>query len=337
MEARLRAMRFVGVNSPMEMKELPDPDPRPGWVVLEVVAAGLCHSDLYILNGGLKDTMSTDDGTMLQTTPPITLGHEIAGRVRALGDGVEGLEVGERVISGGPMMPHASPGLTIDGGFAELVAIPRAKVQRIPEGVSFEAAAVATDSVATAFSAVRTSGALRAGETVGIVGLGGLGLNGVRTGALCGGVVYGVDIDTGTFDAAIGLGAQECFTDIADLAPLRPNLIVDFAGTGETTRAALRALAPGGRVVLVGMAADVAPVDTHRLILGGKMLRGSLGRTADDMLDVLDLMAKGELQPVVTAVPFEELNEHYAQLERGAVVGRLVTHPGAHSSTPPSA
>ena len=320
-------MRFLGVGQPMQLMETPDPVPAPGWVVLRVEAAGLCHSDSSILDGSMEYTMSTDDGELLRTTTPITLGHESAGTVHALGDGVTGFAIGDRVISGGPMIPRAAPGLTIDGGFAQYLAIPQEKLQPIPDGVSFEMAAVATDSIATAYSAVRTTGALQAGETVGVVGLGGLGLSGLRTAVLRGGVVFGVDVNPATFDAARQRGAVDCFTDTQTLSALKPDLVLDFAGTGVTTEGALSVIKRGGRVVVVGMMNDEARVNTHRLILGRQTLRGSFGRTAQDMTEVLDLLADGELQPELTIVAFSELNEAYETLNRGGVVGRMVTLP----------
>jgi propanol-preferring alcohol dehydrogenase len=188
-------------------------------------------------------------------------------------------------------------------------------------------AAVSTDSIATAYSAVRTTGALQSGETVGIIGLGGLGLSGLRTAVLRGGVVYGVDVNPSAFDAARERGAVECFTDIKALAALKPDLVLDFAGTGATTEGALSIVKKGGRVVVVGMMNDSARVNTHRLILGRQTLRGSFGRTAQDMAEVLDLLATDELRPVLTTVALGELNEAYGRLDRGSVVGRLVTFP----------
>jgi len=313
---------------PMELQDIPIPDAAPGWVVLRVKAAGLCHSDLHILDGSMTHTMSTDEGELLSTTAPITLGHEIAGTVFELGDGVPNhFAIGDRVISGGPIIPRATPGLTIDGGFAEYVTVPHEKLQPIPEGVGFDEAAVSTDSIATAYSAVRTTAEVRTGETVAIVGLGGLGLNGVRTAALLGGTVYGVDVNPLTFDAARDAGAVECFAKLESLRDLQPDVIVDFAGTGSTTEQALDVVRSGGRVVVVGMAATATTIDMHRLILRRQTLRGSFGRTATDMAEVLDLLAQGQLQPETTVVDLADLNEAYARLERGEVVGRLVTHP----------
>lgn len=319
---------MIAAGRPMELRDIPLPHAAPGWVVLRVEAAGLCHSDLHILDGSLTHTMSTEEGELLTTTAPITLGHEIAGTIFELGDGVPSrFAVGDRVISGGPMIPRAAPGLTIDGGFAEYVTVPHEKLQFIPDGVGFDEAAVSTDSIATSYSAVRTTAGVSAGETVAIIGLGGLGLNGVRTAALLDSTVYGVDINPLTFEAARAAGATDCFTEVEALRDVRPDVLVDFAGTGSTTEQALSVVRTGGRVVVVGMAATAVTVDTHRLILGRQTLRGSFGRTATDMTEVLDLLAHGQLRPETTVVDLADLNEAYAQLERGKVVGRLVTHP----------
>ena len=97
---------------------------------------------------------------------------------------------------------------------------------------------------------MRTTGALQAGETVGIIGLGGLGLNGVRTAVLRGATVYGVDINPAAFAAARERGATDCFTDIGALAARKPDLVLDFAGTGSTTEGALDVVKRGGRVVV---------------------------------------------------------------------------------------
>jgi len=321
-------MRMMTAGQPMEMVDLPIPRAEPGWVVIRVRAAGICHSDLHILDGSLVNTMSTEDGDLLATTAPITLGHEIAGTIHEVGQDVpQHLVVGDRVISGGQTIPHAAPGLTIDGGFAEYVTVPYEKIQPIPEGVGFDQAAVSTDSIATAYSAVRTTAAVTAGETVAIIGLGGLGLNGVRTAKLLDANVYGIDNNSRTFDAAREAGAVECFTDVAAVRDMRPDAIIDFAGTGSTTEQALAAVRSGGRVVVVGMAATTASVDTHHLILRRQTLRGSFGRTPGDMAEVLDLIGQGRLTPEVTTVELAELNEAYGRLERGEVVGRLVTHP----------
>jgi propanol-preferring alcohol dehydrogenase len=264
----------------------------------------------------------------------MTLGHEMAGIVAEIGEGVTGLAVGDRVAAiAGPWDMSASHGIMIDGGFAEFATIPASQAVHLPDGVSFDVAAVATDSVATAYHALCSTGELLSGETVGVIGLGGLGLNGVQIGNLVGAAVYGVDISPATFSLATAAGARSCFTAVADLAEFSPDLIVDFAGAGSTTAAALEAVRVGGRVVAVGLAERHANIDVFTLIRGMKSLKGSWGMGSDraraqaEFGEIVGYLASGQISPLVDIVPFEGLNAAYERLEHGDVGGRLVTHP----------
>lgn len=331
----MKAMRFFEANEPLELVELPNPAPGPGWVVLDVKAAGICHSDLHVLDGS---------GIPWLDKMPITLGHEVAGTVALLGDGVTGFAIGDRVGVANLSHPEdraaanqvrSGPGMEVDGGYAEQCMIHSSALVPIPDGVSFASAALAADAIATAYHAVRTTADVRAGHTVGIIGLGGLGMSGLRTAVLCGASGYGVDVNTATFDDAKCAGAIECFSDVADLEPLHPDVIIDFVGTSATIAAALKAVggASGGRgwsgtVVVVGLATEHITVSATDLIHGHKTLRGSLGATKDELRQVYDFLAAGELVPVVEEVPLPELNSALKRLERREVTGhRLVAVP----------
>jgi propanol-preferring alcohol dehydrogenase len=145
---------------------------------------------------------------------------------------------------------------------------------------------------------------------------------------LAGATVYGVDIRPEVFAAALEAGARECFTDVRELGALRPHMIIDFAGVGTSTSAALRAVRPGGRVVVVGLGARETTVRTHDLVTRFKTLRGSLGATKQDLREVYALLAGGEMTPLIEEAPFDDLNAALDRLRRGEVRGRLVTRPG---------
>ncbi|WP_245721835.1 zinc-binding dehydrogenase [Nocardia crassostreae] len=318
-------MQFVGVGAALELRDVPGPEPEAGWVVLDVEAVGLCHTDIHVLHGAIPGT-----------PVPITLGHEVAGTIAVLGAGVDGFRVGEWVVLAidsvrGALADDWSlvPGIRYDGGYAEQVLAHEGALVRIPDGVSFAQAAVATDSVATAYHAVRTIGEAKAGQTAGIIGLGGLGLMGAVVADICGCTVYGVDINTGTFDAARGFGVRECYTDIGELAAVAPDLIVDFAGVGSTTADAGAVVRAGGRIVLVGLGRSETAVRNADLVNRMIQLHGSIGSEPEEVRQVLDLIAAGRMQPVLEEVPFETLPESLGRLERGEVVGRLYTRPRA--------
>ncbi|MER5889481.1 zinc-binding dehydrogenase [Streptomyces sp. NPDC001941] len=319
-------MRFSEVGKPLSLETLPDPVPGPGWVVVDIEAAGLCHSDLHI-------TAGMDLGAGLAVTTPLTLGHEGAGVISAVGEGVEEFSVGDRV--GIALVVHPvetmdfAPGVGCDGAFAEKELVPASALVRIPDGVSFAEAAVATDSVATAYHAVRAAGAVKPGQRVAVIGLGGLGLNAVHIAEYLGAQVYGVDINPAARAAAEEAGAVTCWPDTAHLAALAPDVIVDFVGAAATTAAAADAVRPGGRVVLVGLSETVAPLPIASVVTRNVQLIGSLGASKDELREVYDLIASGALTPAATEVEFHELPAAMDRLARGQVRGRLYTRPRA--------
>ncbi|GGM23979.1 zinc-dependent alcohol dehydrogenase [Streptomyces fumigatiscleroticus] len=317
----MKAYRYVSEGEPLRLVDVPDPVPEAGWVVVDVEAAGLCHSDVHVLDGTIQPSRR----------PPFTLGHEVAGTVSALGEGVEGHAVGDRVavaiIAHPEVQAHYAPGIGVDGGYAERVVAHASTLVPVPAAVSTVHAAVATDSVVTAYHAVRTEARARPGEVIAVVGLGGLGLNGVRTGVLAGATVYGVDINPDTFGAARAAGASGCFTDLSALADLRPDAVVDFAGVGSTTSDAIDVVRRRGRVVLVGLGSRTSSFSSGNLVRKSVELRGSYGADKDELRQVLDLIARGRIEPAVEEIPFAGLNEGLGRIGRGDVRGRLVTRP----------
>lgn len=321
----MKAYQFNSPETGLELVDIDAPRPGPGQVLIDVDVAGMCQSDVHIVNGHGDDWLRKR---------PIVLGHEVAGTVRGLGPDVTGVQVGDRVAIALISHPieHAdfahAIGLGFDGGYARQALAPVANLVPIPAGVSFAHAAVATDSVATAYHAVVTEAAIETGMIVAIVGLGGLGLNGVRIAALQQATVYGVDIDRTVFDDARAQGAVDCFTTVDDV-PVALDAVIDFAGVGMTTADAVTVVKPGGRVVLVGLGAPEATIPTHQLVTKNIQLRGSIGASIGELEAVLALIAEGNLTPVLEEVDFGDLPAALTRLQAGAVRGRLVTRPDA--------
>lgn len=319
----MKAYHFNSAGEGLRLVELDDLAAGPGQVVIDVKAAGLCHSDLHILKG---------PGGAWASKRPIILGHEIAGTVRQVGSGVSNVALGDRVAIAlvshplSEMDPRTAPGLGCDGGYAEQAVFPADFLVKIPPRVSLEQAAVATDSISTAYHAVVTEAGIVSDMRVAIIGLGGLGLSGARIAVLRGATVYGVDIDINSFDAARQQGVTECFTSIADV-PRPIDVVVDFAGVGTTTAEAALAVRLGGRVVVVGLGAELATINTVDLVTRNVRLQGSLGSSRDELAQVLGLIADGSLVPVLEEVPFDALTEALDRLDTGTVSGRLFTRP----------
>lgn len=330
------AWRYVGAHRPPERHELEIPRPGPGEVLVRVRAAGVCHSDLHVLEG------------IAPFPTPMTLGHEGAGVVEELGEGVTGLERGGLVALYGPnacgecrfcragdenlCTAGRALGLGVDGAYAEYVRCPARSAIPVPNGVSPAAAAVATDAVLTPYHALKSVAGLRAGEIAVIIGLGGLGMNAVSVARLLGAYVIAADIVPEKLERAREQGADETL-DTRDTAAVEaltarlPDLVADFVGIEPTVAMAQQIVRPGGRVALVGLGAVSGPLLTFRYGAQQIAVLGSFWGTSQELREVLALIAQGRLSPPVTTEPLEHLPAVLDRLKRGAVEGRIALTP----------
>ena len=313
----MKAWLFTGANEPLEYIERVTPDPGPNEVLVEVRGSGLCHSDVGRMDGTLTPYMPKK--------PPIILGHEIAGMIVATGEGVTDFAVGDRVVASGTQA--YCPGRNADGGYATHCVLPVHCLLPLPDGVSYVQGAAATDAGQTSHHAVVVSGDVKAGERVGIIGLGGLGMTGARIAVLRGAEVYAAEPRKEAWDAAREQGVVEAVADVTELAGYGLDLIVDFAGFGVTTAGAIDVIRPGGRVVLVGLGRTETTIATMPLIAKSVTLKGSGGGEPADTAAVLDYMARGELTIQASAIDFDGIPEGLRRLQRGGVVGRIVARP----------
>jgi alcohol dehydrogenase, propanol-preferring len=312
--ATMRAWQFTEINKPLRRVELPVPEPGPGEVRLDLRAAGMCHSDVGFWNGTITDALDH---------LPIVLGHENAGVISAIGPDVTGYSIGEHVTAH-PIQAHPYPGTERDGGYADKVLVPASALIRIPEGVSFEQAAAASDAGMTAYHAVHTSGDVAPGTRAGIVGLGGLGMGGARLAVLSGADVYAAEINNKVHAQALALGVKEVFTDVNDLEPLGLDVIIDFAGMQETILGAVRSVKIGGRVVLVGLGAAEFTIPSMLFISQQVHFVGSWGGTKQDIVDVLNLMSAGLFDIPATVVGFEQISQSLQDMATGTLRGKVV-------------
>jgi propanol-preferring alcohol dehydrogenase len=313
----MRAWWFTGANEPLQLVEREDPRPGPGQAVVAVRAAGLCHSDVGCLDGTI---------TALMPKVPLVLGHEVAGVVAELGPGVSGFDVGDRVLISGP--EEFIPGWTADGGYATACLAMAEGLVRLPPTVNFVQGATATDAGSTSYGAVMRSGAVQAGQKVGIVGLGGLGMTGARIAVLNGAEVYAAEPRTEVWPLAKEQGVVEVVDDVRGLAPYDLDLIVDFAGFGTTTAGAITAVRAGGLVVQVGLGHNEATISTAALTSRMVTLRGHRGGSAGIVEEVLAHMSAGDLTIQATTVGFDDIPDALDRLGRGGVIGRIVATIG---------
>jgi alcohol dehydrogenase, propanol-preferring len=311
----MRAWQFTGVGEPPANVDVPEPRAGEDEVVVEVRAAGLCHSDVGFLDGSLASLLAFS---------PITLGHEIAGVVSELGAGVEGLVPGQRVAiyAQGSRFEAADMGSGRNGGYAEKVSARAVDIVPLPEGVDFAQAAVACDAGMTAYHSAVTKGGATAGSRVGIVGLGGLGMTAARICVLLGAEVFAAERDAEVRAAASVAGVSNVVTSAGDLAEFDLDLIVDYAGFGTTTAGAVEAVKHGGLVVQVGLGQTEATISTMSVVMKQVRIEGSVGGLPEDLRSVLSLIDSSGLAVAVEPTSFDEIGNGLKRLQTGDVRGK---------------
>lgn len=298
----MKAVRLVEIGKPLQQMEIPAPSIGNDDVLIRVKAAGICHSDIHYWEG------ISSVGTL-----PRTLGHEIAGVVEEVGSNVTTHTIDQRVCLHYLVTCGACPycrssseqfceeglmlGKDIDGGYAEYVAVPARNAIPLPEEVPFEHGAVLMCSSATVFHALRKA-RLRAGETVAVFGIGGLGMSAVQLAEIFGALdVYAVDVSEERLAAAEWYGAipvnasgRDPVRELRDLTGKRGvDVALALVGLPEPMRQAVQSLAPYGRAVIVGLANQLLCVDTYREILAKE---AEIIGCSDHLLEELPLLVK---------------------------------------------
>lgn len=338
----MRAMGVTDYGEPLSLLDVPSPELPAGSAMLEVLACGVCFSDVKTSRG----LMPYSGELELPHVP----GHEIAGRV------VETNPPG--LVPSGEMVTvyHYWPcgrctacrrgdetlctdlqgwtGFTHPGGFQERIAVPIDRLVVVPASLDPVLAAPMSCALGTAYRSVVTRGGVRAGSRVAVLGLGGVGIHAAQVAVSAGARVIGYDVHAPTLALADELGIDARRSDDAGAADAvldetrgeGLDVVIDTVGHEPTLALADRLLRPGGRLVGVGYAPDSAlSVPTPRLVLGELELVGSRFAHRDDLERAVRLVAAGDVRPVVGLVaPLEAVNDVFEALERGDVVGRAV-------------
>lgn len=341
----VRAARFVAPGRPVEVTTVEDPVPAPNDVVVRVEACGICASDLHFILGEMP----------LPVPPPVTMGHEAAGTIAAVGSEVPVWREGDRVAllagKGCHQCDRCAAGLFdecrlplvlgvhYDGAWAEYVKVPSYALVRAPEAVSFEHAAIACDAVSTPFAALAERGALRPGDRVGLWGIGGLGTHAVQLARLMGAsYVAAVDPLPEARERALALGADIALDPGDDVPALVRDggrgldLALDLVGDTGVIEQALSCLSRGGRVVVVGQSLQTLTAGPILLLSYlERSVLGHLGYRKHHLERVLDLVAGGRLDlsgSVSGRLPLEEINDGIERLRtKAATTVRLLMMP----------
>jgi alcohol dehydrogenase len=346
-------------SHPVVVRELELDEPGPNELLVRIEAAGVCHSDLSVVSG-------------VRPRPvPMLLGHEAAGIIERLGANVTDLAVGQRVITSFlPRCEHCAScatmgrtpcepgtianteGRLFDGswrlhdgerrvnhhlgvsGFADHAVVDRRSVVAVESDVPAQVAALMGCAVLTGGGAVINAGRIQPGETLAVVGLGGVGMAALLVGLAHEGVrVVGVDANEDKLAIATRLGAHETFTPAqAAESGVRADLVVEAVGRAVAFESAIAMTAPGGRTVTVGLPApdDLATVSPLRLVAEGRTIIGSyLGNCvpARDIPVFVDLWRAGRLpieRLVSSVISLADLNAAFDSLESGAALRQVI-------------
>lgn len=325
------AMVLAARGAPLTLQERPDPKPGHGEVVVKVSACGVCRTDLHVVDGELPDIAY-----------PIVPGHEVVGRIEALGAGVTELKIGARV--GVPWLgatcgicPYCRTGkenlcdrpqftgYTRDGGFAShLVADAR---YCFPLGEKGEDTALAP-LLCAGLIGWRSLVKAGDGKHLGIYGFGAAGHIVAQVARAQGRVVYAFT-RKGDREAqllALSLGAQWAGAS-EDTPPVELDAAIIYAPVGPLVPQALRAVRKGGRVVCAGIHMSDIPAFPYQILWGERQVVSVANLTRQDGTDFLKAAARARVQTHTTVFPLEQANEALAQLRDGKLVGAAVLEP----------
>ncbi len=338
----MKATRFNGVGKPLTVEELPEPDVGPTGVLVRISGAGVCHSDLHVIDGEV--------GTRQQ---PITLGHENAGIVEAVGSEVKDVAVGDGVAvfgawgCGGCRFCEQGeenlcqnpiyPGIMVDGGWAEKLYVPHSRNLVKLNGLDPVVAAPLTDAALTPYRAVKkTLSKLAPGRTLAIIGVGGLGHMALQIAqALAPSArLIAIDLSDEKLAMAKELGADVVINAGGDVGAevkaatdgIGADAVIDFVGADATLKSAAASVAVAGKIVVVGIAGGTLPFTFWEIPLEVEVTTSIWGNR-QELKEVLELARLGHITPHIECQPLEAINDVVARLHAGDIKGRVVLTP----------
>jgi propanol-preferring alcohol dehydrogenase len=324
-------------GQPLQIDQIPIPEPGHGQVLVKIETSGLCHTDIHAAQGDWP----------VKPVPPFVPGHEGVGLVTRIGPGVTGLSEGDRVAvpwlgwacgacelcaSGWETLcPNAKyTGYTVNGGFADYVLADAAFAGRVPNAVDPVDAAPLTCAGVTTYKAVKVSGA-RSSDLVAVFGIGGLGHLALQYARIAGATVAAVDVIDAKLDVAKRLGATFTINALTEdpVATIQAqggaDAAIVLAATPRAYEQAFASLRPNGTLVGVGLPADnIMRLPIFETVLKGIKVVGSLVGTRVDLAETFELHADGRTKIVAETRKLEQVNDAITEVLEGQVEARLV-------------
>jgi alcohol dehydrogenase, propanol-preferring len=338
----MRAIVLNEIGKPVTLQDVPKPSPGPGQVLVRVEACGVCHSDVHLAEG---------DWDLLRpiTKTPLILGHEVAGTVAELGEGVTELGVGDRV--GVPWihwtcgecefcregretlcLKQKVTGCMVDGGFAEYLLAPATHAVPLPASLTSAEAAPLLCAGLTVYKALKASG-IQPGQRLAVFGAGGLGHLAIQIARATGVQVGAIDVNDDKLEFAKSHGAEWTVNSTTEAVHKRcrsmggVHVAMVTAAHPSAYETALRCLRRGGTVAVVGMANEPFKVSAVSLVSGETRIVASAVGTREDLRELFALVEKHPIRCTIETRPLDQITQIFGELKRGEVRGRLVLTP----------
>ena len=331
----MKAALFHGSGKPLEVTEVPTPEPKAGEILVKVAACGVCHTDLHYLDHNVP--------TFKQ--PPMILGHEPSGIAAGIGAGVKNFKEGDRVLLPAVLTcgycyncrigkenicdNMVMFGNHVDGAYAEYVIAPAKDTLHLPEGVPLEEGSIIADAISTPYHAVVNRGKVKAGDNVVVFGCGGVGINAVQIAAAAGASVIAVDIVPEKLELAKKFGAQEVInakeTERIDKVVKKmtgggADVTFEVIGNPTTIQAAFACIRKGGRTVVVGFTDKKVELPAAKIMFFEQEIVGSLGCRPVDYPKIIEMVRTGKIkikELVTGKFPLEKINDAFDLLRSG--------------------
>jgi len=331
----MKAAVFVGPEKPLEIQDVPKPEIGPDDVLVKVAACGVCHTDLHYIDHGVPTVKK----------PPMILGHEPSGTIAEVGANVKQWKEGDRVLLPAVLTCGTCEacrrgrenicksmvmfGNMVDGAYAEFVRAPAKDIFSLPKELPLEESCIIADAISTPYHAVVNRGNVRAGDSVVVIGCGGVGMSAVQIAAAVGGSVIAVDVLPEKLALAKKFGAAEVINakEVENLGKTvkkmtggGADVAFEIIGNPETQRQAFDCLKRGGRLIVVGYTHKDVSLNAGKIMFFEMEIMGSLGCRPVDYPRIIEMARLNQIHVadlVTQKFPLEDINKAFDLMRQG--------------------